>query len=288
MAVPEALLDLIRAAAGGEKFPATQIYCEGWLLRLALELSQRHSSTLNDPQPSSGRRRWPLTFKSADRWYSEARIDSPFPRVSRHGTGERPEGATNADAVITDGELVSKAHRARFSAAGATRVDVIEAKLGSPLSAGTKHSKSYHQAARNVACLIWTALRHQLDPTQVQLGFWVMAPESQYNASRRAGRHAQAPTIAEALDPAAIQQAIRDRASAWLEGLGPADRRARETTLQEQLKTVDAWLDSADLKLDIGFISFEDVGRSLRAADASAGTAFENFYAVCKRENGVV
>ncbi len=60
---------------------------------------------------------------------------------------------------------------------------VTEAKLGSPLSAGTKNAPDYDQAARNVACMAHMLELARVDvATVARLGFYVIAPERQIKA----------------------------------------------------------------------------------------------------------
>ena len=189
MTVPKTLYQLIDGAAKGIHFPATLIYEEGWLLRVALEMSRSLKMSLAEPNPASLRRRWPFVFTEDDWWYSEARLDSPFPRVARKNRNEKPEGPTHADAVVRNGSITSSrdGHSARLDAKNTTRLDVFEAKLGSSLSAGTRYVPDYNQAARNVACILWEHLK----PTwtrAITLGFWVVAPEVQRTPCQRQRR----------------------------------------------------------------------------------------------------
>ncbi len=58
-------------------FPSTDLYNEGWMLRILLSIQ------------SEGVECFPFTFQPGARWFSEARIDSPFlPRSPRDPLAE--------------------------------------------------------------------------------------------------------------------------------------------------------------------------------------------------------
>ena len=289
MTVPKMLYQLIDGAAQGVHFPATLIYEEGWLLRVALEMSRSLKTSLVEPNSASQRRRWPFVFKDDDWWYSEARLDSPFPRVSRKNRNEKPEGSTHADAVVRNGAIGSRrdGHKARLDAKNTTRLDVFEAKLGSSLSAGTRYVPDYNQAARNVACILWATFEAELEPEAIKLGFWVVAPEVQRTAfARDQDDNRQKPCFQEALQPSHILAAIEKRAEFWLAALDAVHRAQKKPTMDTWLAKVKAWLDP-NCRLDIGFISWEEVGDAIRAADSSLGEAFDAFYSECKSQNRI-
>jgi hypothetical protein len=144
--------------------PPTILYNEGWLLRLVLDWYARH--------PDAGGL---LTLHKGSRWYSEALLPSPFLR------GSLREGYTHADAVIGHFDLVSTRGDIALSA-GATQFVVVEAKMGSPLSAGTKHAPEFNQAARNVACM--AKLIEPLGSTPSDARFIVLAPDSKLSQHR--------------------------------------------------------------------------------------------------------
>ncbi len=138
------------------RMPSTVLYNEGWLLRLVVDWYARHPEV-----------KGLLSFHEGSNWYSEALLTSPFLR------GRFREGYTRADAVIGHFDLVTD--RGDISLApNASQFVVIEAKMGSRLSLGTRHSPDYNQAARNVACMV--KLIEPLAATPVDARFIVMAP----------------------------------------------------------------------------------------------------------------
>ena len=65
---------------------------------------------------------------------------------------------------------------------------VVEAKMFSKLSKGTKHAAAYNQAARSVACMALLVADTGRSPQQIpSLAFFVAAPQAQLDAGAFAG-----------------------------------------------------------------------------------------------------
>lgn len=79
----------ILSSAGNKDAPirATELYNEGWMLRLVLDWAQKHA-------PSDH----PLRFLPDAHWYGEALLPLPF--LARHRGDPLAESWTNADGVI--------------------------------------------------------------------------------------------------------------------------------------------------------------------------------------------
>ena len=118
--------------------PATLLYNESWLLRLVLGAAARGIRCLPEP------------FEPTARWFSEARLYTPF--GSRKRGDVLAESVTHADGVIGQFEIGRSSRAGLHLAADATQFIVTEAKMFSGLSAGTTRAPEYDQAARNVAC----------------------------------------------------------------------------------------------------------------------------------------
>lgn len=56
---------------------------------------------------------------------------------------------------------------------------VLEAKMFSKLSSGVTNAGYFDQAARNVGCIAETIKRAERDPSEISLGFYLLAPQSQ-------------------------------------------------------------------------------------------------------------
>src|SRR5580658_8454634 len=87
--IPDRLLRVSRSCENlkTSHFPPTEVFNEGWMLRLTLDAAQ----TLRI-------RDYPLQFLDKANWYSESLLSSPFGPRSRND--KLGEGFTNADAVI--------------------------------------------------------------------------------------------------------------------------------------------------------------------------------------------
>jgi hypothetical protein len=137
----------------------TQIYNEGWLVRALTHFSIKHGITLKG-----------LAFGSITNWTSEGLIGSPFV-----GKKAPHEGYTHADIALGDFSV-------DYETGGEITVDetpdqfgIIEAKLGSPLSKGTKYADYYDQAARNAACIAYQTFQYP----ECKSFFIVTAPKNQ-------------------------------------------------------------------------------------------------------------
>ena len=153
--------------SGASVMPPTELFNEGWLLRLALDWYSA--------QPPSTS---PLSFEDNARWYSEGLLASPFLRRSRGDA--LAEGYTHADGVIGHFD-VAPGERSEIRAHGdATQLVVVEAKMGSPLSPGTRNAPGYDQAARNTACLAHLMAQAGRVPDALsRMAFCVIAPRIQ-------------------------------------------------------------------------------------------------------------
>ena len=147
----------------------TEVFNEGWMLRLTL-----------DWMATEGQPDHPLSFGEGARWSSEALLPSSF--LPRHRGDPLGEGWTNADGCIGHydqqpprGDLSLRLH--------ATQFVVIEAKMSSGLSRGTKRAPDFDQASRNVACMAEVLHRASRAPDAMSsLAFFVTAPQSQIDA----------------------------------------------------------------------------------------------------------
>ena len=146
-------------------FPATDLYGEGWMLRLVIDWFSRN------PQADCD-----IRFLKDSRWYSEALLPSQF--LARQRGDKLAESWTHADGVIghfdigkgADGDLTLKK--------GATQLVVTEAKMFSKLSSGVTNARYFNQAARNVACIAEIVKRAGIAPTSFEdLAFYVVAPK---------------------------------------------------------------------------------------------------------------
>lgn len=144
----------------------TELYNEGWMLRLLLDWIE------NQPPEVDHK----LSLHPCARWYSEALLPSQF-----KGYGGPGEGWTNADGVIGHFDIGRHHKGALTLTEDASQFVVIEAKMFSALSSGTKNAPGYNQAARNVACIAQVLKEANRPPNLMDFGlaFYVIAPDEQ-------------------------------------------------------------------------------------------------------------
>jgi len=156
-----------RCGSENPVLPPTQLYNEGWMLRLILDWFARNRGVEH-----------PLTFTPEACWYSEALLPSHFPPRARGDA--KAESYTHADGVIGHFTIDSGERGYAKLLPGVKQFIVAEAKLRSTLSAGIKNSPTYDQAARTVACIAQMFEITNVRPDSVdRLAFFVIAPEAQ-------------------------------------------------------------------------------------------------------------
>ena len=159
-----ALMSLILNNDDGQRglyFPLTDIYNEGWMLRLVLSKLENNEKLKKA-----------FHYDSRAKWFSEAELKSPFLHK------EKRETRTHADAVIGSFE---------FEENTKTGVDLpknkegfhcfyaIEAKMYAPLSKGISADPNYNQAARYLGCLAYIAFSNHLTDFS-NIGLIICAP----------------------------------------------------------------------------------------------------------------
>jgi hypothetical protein len=165
--------------------PRTELYNEGWLLRLVLDWYSAHQVPNHL-----------LSFDERSHWFSEAWLPSAFLQ------GPQRESWTHADGVIGHFTVGEKGKAALSLRADATHFVVLEAKLFSRLASGVTHAPYYDQAARTVACIAEVLRCVSRRPHAVShLGFYVLAPRSQI----------QRGVFAPVLDRNSIGQKVQQR-----------------------------------------------------------------------------
>ena len=224
--------------------PPTELYNEGWLLRVALDWF-----SMDGPSDS------PFSFSPGAAWYSEGRLASRF--LARSRSDKQAEGFTHADATIGHFSVSPGERSEIVPTADATQLVVIEAKLGSPLSSRTANAPGYDQAARTAACLVHIASKAKVEPsslTHYGYGFYVVAPEAQINAG----------FFASLVTKESIEEKVRRRAV----------RFGGEAT---------EWIDKTFMPyfaaLKVGLVSWEQIIAELGAG--SFANEYGRFYEMC-------
>ena len=164
------IVDMLgRAALPVPNFPPTELYSEGWMLRLLLESTQQ------------GRGGMPFEFAERSRWDSEGRLASAF--LPRFRGDPHAEGYTHADGIVGHFGFANDTQAGVTLGKAATQFVVLEAKMWSKLAAGTSKVSWFDQAARNVAAMAWTVHQSKCSVDQLtSLGFLVVAPRERLDA----------------------------------------------------------------------------------------------------------
>jgi hypothetical protein len=260
MTIPERMIELLRAADDGPlcRFPATEVFNEGWMLRLVLDAFDRLAI-----------KEHPLSFQSASTWFSEARLESPFRPRSR--TDTRSEGPTNADGVIAKLEIRADTRAGLSLSADTDQFVVVEAKMFSNLSTGTKNAPSYSQAARNVACMAEAIARTGRPLSDfASLGFHVVAPRTELRGGR-------ASNLEASMERDAVTTAIRQRISGYEQLDRPEARDLQAWEETHLLPFVDRLSSTGGLSV----LSWENCIEVVSAADEQTGAGLASFYERC-------
>ena len=254
MALPDTVIRLLEQLdTNSRTMPPTLLYNEGWMLRLVLNAGVSGLIPGDFPQKS--------------RWYSEAQLRTPFGRDK----GAKYEGNTHADGVIGDFLDTSDTESGLNLASDSKCFLVIEAKMYSPLSSGTKHAPGYDQAARNVACMARTLQRAGCQPKFMStVGFCVIAPQSQIDSG--------------IFDAPMSPQSIRDRVSNRIQQFTGASHDELIRWQTDWFLPLVAKMESQSLKC----LSWEHLIEQISSTDASTGKEIGDFYEKCKQYNRAV
>ncbi len=233
---------LSRGGGANAVLPATDLYNEGWMLRLAIDWFDQNRSTSFD-----------LQFEPDARWYSEALLPSAF--LARERGDKLAESWTHADGVIGHFEIGSNGAGDLVVAPTATQLIVTEAKMFSKLSPGVKKASYFNQAARNVACMAEVVKRANKSPYEFdRLGFLLIAPKSRIDEG----------VFAEHVELASIKKTV--------------ERRVSEYHDEAKRKWYEAWFLPVLESANIGCISWESIIGVIRTADPEMANDLERFY----------
>jgi len=230
-------------------FPPTLLYNEGWMLRLVLNWYSRNKFADH-----------PLLFQPQSTWFSESLLPSPF--KPRYRGDKQVEARTHADGIIGHLIVGGEAKADARLLCTATQLIVIEAKLFSPLSVGTRNAPTYNQAARNVACITELLNRANRLPSQMtSLAFYVLAPDVQIKTN----------IFNQKLNKDAIKKAVQARTESFSNELG---------------NWVDNWFFPTLEKIHIEAISWESLIGCIESINQQACQSITMFYNRCLAHNG--
>jgi hypothetical protein len=251
--VEQSILEVFRSIkTSAPHICATELYCEGWLLRLAMTAW------------SNGIRCLPFAPAPGSRWFAEPLLYSAF---LAEGRGDSlAETHTEADAVVGQFDFGSTKAGVRLTPT-ADQFIVIEAKVFSKLKEGTTNVPKYDQAARTVACMAEVLRRagRPIDEYET-LGFFVLAPKQQIEAG----------VFQSQMNAQHLDEAISQRISPY----------PTPTQQERKRKWREQWVRPLIQRLQLQCVSWENIIERIVAEDKEFGSEFQGFYEDCLRYNG--
>jgi hypothetical protein len=230
--------------------PPTEVYNEGWMLRLILDWFSR--------QPASNHK---LSFEKGARWYSEILLPSPF--LPRFQKDPQAESYTHTDGVIGHFSMGRSGKGDIDLHPDATQLVVIEAKIFNRLSKGIRNFKNYDQAARTTACIAQTLsiINRQINDFS-RLSFYVVAPQKQLKFE---------PTFQTFLNKDSIRIKVQKRTRAYSDSSEAEAKRKWFTT----------WFLPTLERIDIACTTWEEIISYIRSSDSANGDTLLAFYEKC-------
>ncbi|MDR2811035.1 MAG: hypothetical protein LBB84_10875 [Tannerellaceae bacterium] len=222
----------------------TIVYNEGWMVRLLVMQSIEQKITIDN-----------IDFGQFRKWTSEAQISSPF-SGSELKKDNLNETRTHADVVIGDFDVNFDDNAGIRIKENAKIIGIIEAKMGSNLSQGTKNTefKNYNQVSRSICCLAFNVV-----PQDCSTFVFVVAPKSTLEKHK----------ISEQITNTEIKEQIR--------------KRLEET---ESGKILDLEKFNTKVKnCKVLAISFEEWIEKID--DKNVKTKMSDFYDKCKKYNTI-
>jgi len=231
----------------------TFLYNEGWMLRLVLQWFKAHEDI-----------DYKFSFLPGAHWYSEGLLSSPF--LAQWKGDNLAESYTHADAVVGDftignngaGDVKLKDNCRQFT--------VIEAKMYSLFSRGTKNAPDYNQAARTLACMCNVLI--EAKQTVNNIGFYVFLPQSQIDNEK---------SFREMINIENVKQVVLNRVNQY-NIIGRDDFAGKK-----------AWYDNDFLpfcsNIKTGMLSWEELISFIQSQDINYGNELQSFYDLSKKYN---
>ncbi|MBW8011468.1 MAG: hypothetical protein FVQ83_09540 [Chloroflexi bacterium] len=249
MAELESIYTLLKSATSETpQFPPTDLFNEGWLLRLVIDWFSKHAIQEN-----------PFSFMESSHWFSEASLPSAFLR--RTGGDNLAEAHTKADGVIGHITIGNGTKTELSLLPTASQFMVLEAKIFSKLSTGVTNAKYFDQAARNVACIAEVLKRAHRPPTKItRLGFYVLAPKIQIDTG----------VFDKNIARTSIREKVKKRVGEYKGEKDSWFQRWGEPTIE---------------RIELATLSWEKLFSTIRKYDQESAGAIEGFYKKCLEFN---
>lgn len=251
--VNQRIAELLSKVKDSERvFPATDLYNEGWMLRLVIDWFSRNAQVEFD-----------IGFSEGSRWYSEALLPSVF--LARRRGDSLAESWTHADGVIGQFLIGKNADGDLSLEEDATQLVVTEAKMFSKLSSGVTNAKYFNQAARNVACIAEIAKRANIPSSSFKdIAFYVVAPKVRIDEG----------VFSTQMKKNDIRETVQRRVSEY-------DDQAKDLWFEE-------WFLPVLETIGVRCISWEEILAVVSEHNESDGQELSEFYAKCFEFNKLV
>jgi len=235
---------LKRCGTDDNVFPPTDLYNEGWLLRIILDWFSKQDTADHE-----------LSFSDGCKWFSEARLPTQFKATSRKDP--LYETWTHADGVVGHIIVGGVGKTDTSLDPEVTHLVVTEAKMFSKLSAGVKNASYFNQAARYAACIAELLSRADRKPVNLKrIGLYVLAPAETIECG----------WFKKPLDKADIRQRVEKRIQAY-EG--------------EKGKWFEEWFLPTLDHIDVRCLSWESILEYIGSVDSGYSIELQDFYQKC-------
>ena len=234
-------------------FPPTEIYSEGWMLRLVLNWF--YNNEIKDH---------PLAFNQNSRWYSEALLSSKFHPLWR---GDNlSESWTHADGVIGQFEIGDNGYGDLKVTEDTTQLIICEAKMLSKYSSGIKNATQFNQVARSIACMSNIFSKNNVEIKKCSIAFYALVPEN---------RLVKEKTFYKYIEKKDIKRIVFNRIEQY---------REREDYNDKAVWYRNIFIPFLEY-IKIENISWESVIKYIKTNDLSYGTRLDEFYQKCLNFN---
>ena len=239
---------LFRCENEYQHLPSTELFNEGWMLRLILYWFEQEDNENHQ-----------LSFHKDARWCSEALLPTQF--SARYRGDELAENWTHADGIIGHFTLGNEEKkRDLLLTECADQFLVLEAKMFSLLSSGVSNAPYYNQAARE------TVSRSSLELKNLnELGFYVLAPQEQLESE---------PSFEQYMKKENIKLTVKKRVDAYDEEEGK----------RKQIWFENYFLSLLE-KTEIKCLTWEEILSFIQNHDINYYEQLEAFYNKCIKYN---
>jgi hypothetical protein len=236
----------------------TELFNEGWLLRLVLDWFSKNRET-----------GFVVSFNKEATWFSEGRLETIFKKERGLKAGE---GYTEADGVFGN-ITVGMRNNPNAKGIGDIRLTgncrqfvAIEAKIQSKFSEKTTNSGLYPQPARYIACMSYVLSKSKFNINNINdLAFYTFLPEKCKHDS----------TFQEYVKKEHIRDAVKNRVQQF---------KSHDTCLEKEKWYDEEFMPFLD-RISIALITWEEILEHIKGVDNESFVMLNDFYLRCKLYN---